>query len=535
MQVDARRRTADRELTDDASSARLPVWALVLIGATIVAGIVLRFATRSDLWLDEALTVNIARLPLRDLPDALRHDGAPPLYYALLHVWMLVFGEGDVAVRAFAGVIGVATLPLAYFAGLRLGGTDPVRRRWVAWSAVILMVSSPFAIRYSTEARMYALVIALVLLGYLAVMRALEHASVGRLACVAAVTAALLYTHYWSFFLLAVVAAVLLRAAVGRSATRRASARRTLLAVGVGGACFLPWIPILLSQLEHTGTPWASPTISPSTIVSTFSQFAGGRPIVGRALLVVLGLLAVAGVLVRARVNRDADHDDDTDRDNAAVLSPVRSLALVGGATLLVGLGLSFVAGSTYQVRYAAVMFPFVVLVAAFGVTVLTDVRLRVAVLALAVVLGLVGAWRIIDTERTQAGQVATAIVKGAHRGDVIGYCPDQLGPSVSRLVPRSLGVRQYTFPTTSTPRRVDWVDYADKVDAADPAAFARMLLDRAGGGTVWFVSSAGYQPFALKCETIGAGLATDRGPGRSIVNPDANIFEHMGVLRFDP
>ena len=179
-------------------------------------------------------------------------------------------------------------------------------------------------------------------------------------------------------------------------------------------------------------------------------------------------------------------------------------------------------------------MFPFAVLVAAFGVTVLSNFRLRVAVLAVAVVLGLVGAWRILDTDRTQAGQVATAIVEGAHRGDVIGYCPDQLGPSVSRLVPGSLGIRQLAFPTTSTPERVNWVDYADKVNAADPGAFAQQLLDRAGTGAVWLVTSSDYAPFGVKCESINAALAAVRGPGQTPVTADPKIFEHMGVLRFD-
>ena len=57
------------------------------------------------MWLDEALSVNIARLPLGDLHDALKHDGAPPLYYVLLHVWTGVFGTGDVAVRSLSGVV----------------------------------------------------------------------------------------------------------------------------------------------------------------------------------------------------------------------------------------------------------------------------------------------------------------------------------------------------------------------------------------------------------------------------------------------
>ena len=63
---------------------------LLLVAAFVVigcAGLVFFSYTRSALWLDEALTVNIARLPLSQLQDALKHDGAPPLYYVLLHFW----------------------------------------------------------------------------------------------------------------------------------------------------------------------------------------------------------------------------------------------------------------------------------------------------------------------------------------------------------------------------------------------------------------------------------------------------------------
>src|SRR5437868_8542899 len=90
--------------------------------AVVVLGVVLRFLTSSHLWLDEALTVNIARLPLSRIPDALRHDGSPPLYYLLLHWWIAVFGDGDVAARALSAVFAIATLPLVWLAGLRLGG-----------------------------------------------------------------------------------------------------------------------------------------------------------------------------------------------------------------------------------------------------------------------------------------------------------------------------------------------------------------------------------------------------------------------------
>jgi mannosyltransferase len=63
------------------------------VGVALLAGAVLRFLAPSALWLDEAQSVAIARLPLPDLLEALRQDGAPPLYYLLLHAWMAVLGD----------------------------------------------------------------------------------------------------------------------------------------------------------------------------------------------------------------------------------------------------------------------------------------------------------------------------------------------------------------------------------------------------------------------------------------------------------
>src|SRR5262249_49352698 len=140
---------------------------------------------------------------------------APPLYYVLLHFWMQAFGTGNFAVRALSGVIGVAALVPAWYVGRRL---DLRRARWglqdaearpIAWTLTLLLAASPFAIRYSTEARMYSLVMLLVLLGYLALARVFDRPSWGRLACLAVVTCLLLYTHYWAFALLAIVGAFL--------------------------------------------------------------------------------------------------------------------------------------------------------------------------------------------------------------------------------------------------------------------------------------------------------------------------------------
>ena len=91
---------------------------------------------------------------------------------------------------------------------------------------------------------MYMLTMVLVLLGYLAVWRAVERPTLGPLAGVALVTAALLYTQYWAFFLVGVVGvdpALGRVAQPGRGAARPRSG--SLLAVAVGGLLFVPWLP----------------------------------------------------------------------------------------------------------------------------------------------------------------------------------------------------------------------------------------------------------------------------------------------------
>ncbi len=147
----------------------------------------------------------------------------------LLHFWMQVFGEGDTAVRALSGVVSLATFPALYFAGRRLGG------RYAGWAAVLVFATAPFTFRYATETRMYALVMFLVAWGYLAVVRALERPSLGRCALVTLLVATLLYTHNWSYYLLATLGIVLLlRAWKGETADDRRSAWRVIAAHGRG-------------------------------------------------------------------------------------------------------------------------------------------------------------------------------------------------------------------------------------------------------------------------------------------------------------
>ena len=269
-----------------------------------VAGSATRFVTTSALWLDEALSVNIATLPLGDIGEALRHDGHPPLYYLLLHVWTEVFGTGDVAVRSLSGVLAVLTLP---WPGSSAGGR--ATPRW-AGSPCSCWGPSRSPARYATEARMYALVMLLVFLGWLAVQRALEappSRSPGpggpRQRRPPADPLLGLLPHRCD------------RPGPGRGrgGGRTGEARtvrlRVTLAVAAGGVLFLPWLPSFLEQARSTGTPWAEPERPTKVLAQLFADLGGVDNAERILFAMVLGLLLVLGLFGRGRDRHSIDLD----------------------------------------------------------------------------------------------------------------------------------------------------------------------------------------------------------------------------------
>jgi uncharacterized membrane protein len=493
----------------------------VAVGAVIALGVAVRFVAASHLWLDEALSVNIAALPLGEIPEALRRDGAPPLYYLLLHGWTSLWGTGELAVRSLSGLFSVAALPLVWLAGRRLAG------RRMAWTAVVLLAANPFAARYATEARMYSLLVVLVLAGHLALDRVLEGRG-GRSAhmVLGLATGLALLTHYWSFYLVAVVASALaVRARRGRGDERR-TALRALRSMALGGLLFLPWLPSFLYQLAHTGTPWGRPGTLRAPF-DTITHFAGGYWDPGIVLGLLFFGLILLGVFGRAVTGRQIVLD-------LRPHPPGRRLAVAAFGTLVVAVVAGQVGDSAFAVRYASVVFPFVLLLVALGVEAFADRRVHAGIVTVAVVLGLWATAPNVFGERTSAARVAAVLAEQGEPGDVVAYCPDQLGPSVSRLLPD--GLVQLTFPRATPPQFVDWSDYERVNRAASTADFARTLVDLAGPERdIWVVWAPGYRTFGTKCQNLVDQLDDLRPDMTRLVTISTRYFERPGLVVFRP
>ncbi len=500
---------------------------LVALAAVAVAGLVLRVLQRSPLWLDEALSANIAALPIGDIPAALERDGHPPLYYVLLHVWQDVVGDGDLAVRLLSAGIGLALIPLVWLAAGRIAG------RRAAWAAALIVTLNPFVLRYATEARMYELVMVLVVAAWLVADHALRRPDLGRLALLALLTAALLWTHYWGLWLVGAAGiGLLVRAGLahrrGEMSRRRASLR-VAGALVVGGLLFLPWVPTLLYQASHTGTPWATPSLPTEIVAVSLVDLGGGAAGESVLLGVLMAILVVLGLF-------GATGPDGTVVLDLRTRPEVRRLAIVVVGTLGLAVVVSYAGGAAYASRYFAVVAPLVLVLVGVGASrVRSAVAFRV-VLAVALLLGATAGVRTaVSRPRTQARQVAEAIQAAGPAtgpdGPVVAVCPDQLGPALSRELPD--GVDVVTYPDLAAPELVDWVDYEERLADATPEQFASEVLARAGGREVWLVWSGTYRTHEGTCEAVANELQRARPSGTPVVIADPATYEPSSAYRF--
>jgi mannosyltransferase len=170
---------------------------LLLIG---FGGTVLRFhlLTKRDLWVDEAASVFLARLPWGNLCQTLwSYQANMSLYFFLLRGW-LHLGDSEATVRSLSVLFGVAVIPAVYLLGKHLFG------RKAAIASASLSAVNIFQIRYSQEARAYSLVMLVVVLSTYFWVRAVESPTRKRYWVGYVLTSALgIYVHLFVYLVIA--------------------------------------------------------------------------------------------------------------------------------------------------------------------------------------------------------------------------------------------------------------------------------------------------------------------------------------------
>jgi mannosyltransferase len=282
---------------------RLPSWEtgpLVALAIVAVAfGLRVYHLASQSLWYDEAFSVYLAGMGFGEIIARTAADIHPPLYYVLLHVWMLAAGSGEFALRFLSLVFGVLTAPVLFQVSRRLLRSQFAEAPPGAGLVTTAIAAiAPLYVWYSQEGRMYSLLTFLGALASLLLLRLLAgDARRPRLELTiwAAIGVAAIYTHFYGFFLLG-FQCLYVAWSFATTPGSRPAARKLLLAAATVVLAYLPWLGVTFTRLGADVSYWEGALSLSEVLTETIRTFAAGlTATTGEQDAIVVGYLVLVG------------------------------------------------------------------------------------------------------------------------------------------------------------------------------------------------------------------------------------------------
>lgn len=206
------------------------------------------FYFTQSLWRDEAYSILIAEKPLQFFLTKLNFE--TPLYYILLHFWIKIFGESEIAVRSFSFLgFTLATIVVIFWA------EHLFKKHWLSWMTPIFFFFNPMLLYYAFEVRAYGWYMFLATLSFYA-----YSTKKWKLLAVANVFA--FYFHTYAIFLpfVQLIHFVFEKIWVEKKVRIKNLIKDPfLLGLVASGFAILPWFYFLIEELKRNRPTWYFP------------------------------------------------------------------------------------------------------------------------------------------------------------------------------------------------------------------------------------------------------------------------------------
>ena len=423
-------------------------YGLALLGIVLV-GLFLRLyqlGTQS-IWFDEAVSVWESQMSLPKIIETIASfENSPPLYFVLLHYWMMVFGTSESAVRLLSALFGVLAIPMIYVVGRQLFNKE------VGLVGALILALSSFNIWYSQETRMYSLMVLLALLSMYFFLCFLQRGTLALSAGYVLSTMLLLYTHYYGVFVV-IAQNIYIVTLLVLSKQRTYKLRHWIGLQAIVLALFAPWMMVVLSSpsaVRLQMIAWiAQPTAA--DLISTFISYSGmatfisypgvaalvadsGTALLSAAVLSALFLgLSVFSLFAYQKVRGAMDRkaplkslESYSWEVRIQDLTPVYFLAVWLLAINLIPFVISLVSTPIYYVRYTIAASVALYLLVGKGITNINYKPTKLAVIGVVAALSVASLPSYyFGVTRDQAREATSLIDANAKSGDVILIYPD--------------------------------------------------------------------------------------------------------------
>lgn len=292
-----------RNVSADHSPRNHSTLLLLLI---LLAGFFLRVwqLGKQSLWYDEGVTAWLAQMPIGEMVQWTADDIQPPLAYLLVAGWGRVAGWSEFALRFVSAFF--STLAIALYYALASTWTRRIDKRcdgatgnFPLWVALIAAVH-PLYVYYAQEARMYAQLGTLIVLGaWLLAPPFFGAMTWRRWLAYATVMALAAYTHYFAFFALLAFAAAWIWQQWSLPSGARRQWTHFLAANALTVALFAPWLGVMLQRLGDDASYWEGNLRTIEAVRDVAQRFVTGETMrEAVAVPIATAILAATAILL---------------------------------------------------------------------------------------------------------------------------------------------------------------------------------------------------------------------------------------------
>lgn len=197
----------------------------------------------NNFWGDEAYSINIVKNSIPVIINAQANSSHPPLYFIILRIAYLLFGDHGYVYHA------VSLIPLVIIIAVSLTTVNKLFGKGTSILLITMATLSPNAVVYNVEVRMYSLAAAFILLSYCELYKVLkrngESSSLFRFALFSLGAA---YTHYYAFISVAFFYVILL---IWSFVQEKKTFMKVLVTSCGTIVAYLPWFCILLKAFAR--------------------------------------------------------------------------------------------------------------------------------------------------------------------------------------------------------------------------------------------------------------------------------------------
>ncbi len=398
-----------------------------------------------SLWIDEAHTAAVARMPVLELLKTVALDNHPPLSFLVERGALLLLGDSEAALRLPSLLFGTLTIVAAGAVAKRLFGET------AGLIVALITALSPFQLHYSQEARSYELLALLTACSFLSLIRFAERPTAKRAATYTAATVLLLYTHYYGFFAVAAQNVLFFAGVAAGARGYRRGVATWLLVQGTVLLLFAPWAGAAIRAVsDRLSTGPILPRPTARKLIGPFISWAGSP-----LSFLLFGVLSLNALSLPFR----SPSDDRTmkslflpigeppDKERRSDPARVFLLAVWITISLYVPIVMSWFVSPFFVTRYAiGGSIAFYILVAA-GIISIGRSGVRKAVIGAVILLSLAGIRRYHHAVNKEPWREIAAMVDArAQEGDLLLFNAPFCEPPFDYYSKRA-GLRRASFP----------------------------------------------------------------------------------------